>query len=61
MTDPGDRSTAPSNLDPETGRPDSEAQPAAPKVGEAGSEALLRENEKDQAQKASDFPDPTAL
>lgn len=61
MTDPGDRSTTPSNLDPQTGRPDSEAQPAAPKVGEAGSAELLRDNEKDQAEKASEFPDPTAL
>ncbi|MFC6617747.1 hypothetical protein [Deinococcus radiophilus] len=61
MTDPGDRATAPSNMDPETGRPDSEAQPTVPEVGEEGSKALLKENEKDQAQKAADFPDPTAL
>ncbi|WP_261664106.1 hypothetical protein [Deinococcus sp. Marseille-Q6407] len=61
MTDPGDRSTADTNMNPDTGRPDSEAQPAAPEVGEAGSEGLLRDNEHDQADKAQAFPDPTAL
>ncbi|GHG05105.1 hypothetical protein GCM10017783_17200 [Deinococcus piscis] len=61
MTDPGDRSTTADNLDQTTGRPDSEAQPAAPKIGEAGSAELLKNNEHDQAEKAQEFPDPTAL
>lgn len=61
MTDPGDRSTTADNMDQTTGRPDSEAQPAVPEVGEAGSDALKKINERDQAEKAQDFPDPTAL
>lgn len=48
-------------MDQTTGRPDSEAQPAVPEVGEAGSDALKKINEHDQAEKSKDFPDPTAL
>ena len=60
MTDPGDRSTALTNLDPETGTPDQTPAPA-PEIGEAGSRAKQQDNVHDQAEKSKDFPDPTAL
>ena len=50
MTDPGDRSTARSNLDPQTGRPLNDPQAPAEGSGEEGARNVLHENELEQAE-----------
>ncbi len=61
MTDPGDRSTARSNLDPQTGRPLNDPQAPAEGSGEEGARNVLHENELEQAELGEAFPDPTSL
>lgn len=58
MTDPGDRATTDANVRRDL--PDATPDAVAPAGtdGEGGHEAKLRQNEQDEAHKASRSPDP---